>query len=86
MFKKISLFIGSIGIILKDFIAHADTQTVQQVANTVAASDKEQVHLTLIKILDLVIETCVKYSFQVMGGLIILGVGWLIARYLSGIS
>ena len=38
---------------------------------------------TLRKLVDLIIESTVKYSFQVLGGLIILLAGWIIARFLS---
>jgi small conductance mechanosensitive channel len=38
---------------------------------------------TLKKIIDLLIEYSVKYSFQVLGGFIILVVGWIIAKFVS---
>lgn len=38
------------------------------------------------KIIDWVIEACVKYSFQVLGGLLLLGVGWFVGNFLARIT
>jgi len=40
---------------------------------------------TAKKLIDMIIEFCVKYSFQVIGGLIVLFLGWLIANYIAKI-
>lgn len=39
---------------------------------------------TIKKIADLLIEYSVKYSFQVLGGIIILLAGWIIAKFVAG--
>lgn len=36
---------------------------------------------TAKKLMDMVIEFCVTYSFQVLGGIIVLAVGWIIAKF-----
>ncbi len=41
---------------------------------------------TTKKLIDLALELCVKYGFQVLGGLVILAVGWLIARVVERVA
>lgn len=41
---------------------------------------------SVTKIIDWVIEACVKYSFQVLGGLMLLAVGWFIGNFLARIT
>jgi small conductance mechanosensitive channel len=48
-------------------------------AATVMATDPG----TLKKILDWIMEATVKYSFQVLGGIVVLVVGWIIAGFLT---
>ena len=38
------------------------------------------------KIIDWIIEACIKYSFQVLGGLILLVAGWIIGNFLARIT
>jgi small conductance mechanosensitive channel len=38
---------------------------------------------TIRKILDWIIEAIVKYSFQVLGGIVVLVIGWIIANFVS---
>jgi len=38
---------------------------------------------TAKKFLDLMVEFCVKYSFQVLGGIIVLFLGWLLAKFVA---
>ena len=40
---------------------------------------------TAQKLIDLVLETLVKYGFQALGGLLILAVGWMVAKFVSKI-
>ncbi len=45
---------------------------------------KEQIE-TAKNLIDMIVEFFVKYSFQVLGGIIVLVIGWLVAGYLSGL-
>ncbi len=60
---------------------------VQAMASAAAAGRPQEVtaehFATLKKIIDLVIETVVKYSFQFFAGIIILVAGWVIAKFLA---
>ena len=38
------------------------------------------------KILDLLIEFCVNYSFRVIGGIIVLTCGWILGNFLAGVA
>ena len=38
---------------------------------------------TVKKLVDLLIEFCVKYSFQVLGGIVVLILGWLVAKFVA---
>lgn len=38
------------------------------------------------RVIDWIIEACVKYSFQVLGGMILLAVGWVIGNFLARIT
>lgn len=38
------------------------------------------------KIIDWVIEACVKYSFQVLGGLMLLGIGWFVGNFFARLT
>jgi len=38
---------------------------------------------TAKKLVDLMVEFCVKYSFQVLGGIIVLFLGWLVAKFVA---
>lgn len=46
----------------------------------------ESAATSVTKIIDWVLEACIKYSFQVLGGLVLLGVGWFIGNFLSRIT
>jgi small conductance mechanosensitive channel len=52
-----------------------------------AQGDSTQLFSTEIdtarKLVDLVVEFCVKYSFQVLGGIVVLIAGWLIAKFVA---
>lgn len=37
------------------------------------------------KVIDLLMEFCVKYSFQVLGGIVILILGWFVAKFVANI-
>ena len=37
------------------------------------------------KVIDLLMEFCVKYSFQVLGGIVILILGWFVAKFIANI-
>lgn len=41
---------------------------------------------SVTKIIDWIIEACVKYSFQVLGGLMLLAIGWFIGNFLARIT
>lgn len=41
---------------------------------------------TAKKLIDILIEFFVKYSFQVLGGIIVLAVGWYVAKYLADLA
>lgn len=41
---------------------------------------------SVTKIIDWVVEACVKYSFQVLGGLMLLALGWVIGNFLARIT
>lgn len=57
--------------------AQSEVKSISQVAN-------EQIE-TAKGLFDLVVEIFVKYGFQVLGGIIVLVVGWLIAGYIAKI-
>lgn len=41
---------------------------------------------SVTKIVDWIMEACIKYSFQVLGGFILIGVGWIVGNFLSRIT
>lgn len=51
-------------------------QSIQEVAQAQIDTAKNLVQI--------IIEFCVKYSFQVIGGIIVLILGWIVAKYISG--
>jgi len=53
----------------------AATQSLQEVASAQLE--------TAQNLLDMVMEFCVKYSFQVVGGIIVLVLGWIVAGYIA---
>lgn len=57
--------------------AQAEVKSVTQVAS-------EQLE-TARNLLDMIIEFFVKYSFQVLGGIIVLGIGWIVAKYVANL-
>lgn len=52
-------------------------------AETSAAEDAAS---SVTKIVDWIIEACVKYSFQVLGGLLLLLIGWVVGNFLARIT
>lgn len=62
------------------FMSHTGFCEEQESAvNTIFASEIG----TVKKLIDLVIEFCVKYSFQVLGGILILILGWFVAKLVA---
>lgn len=57
--------------------AQAEVKSVTQVAS-------EQLE-TARNLLDMIIEFFVKYSFQVLGGIIVLVIGWIVAKYVANL-
>ncbi len=43
-------------------------------------------HDRLIKIIDFITEHMVRYSFQIIGALVILAVGWILAKVATGMA
>jgi small conductance mechanosensitive channel len=41
---------------------------------------------SVTKIVDWIMEACIKYSFQVLGGFLLIGVGWIVGNFLSRIT
>ncbi len=69
---------ASLGLFLTVFLEHHEAGAVEASAQTAASS--------VSKILDWVMESCVKYSFQVLGGLVLLAIGWFIGNFLARIT
>lgn len=51
-----------------------------------AESVVDEAGSSVTRIIDWVIEACVKYSFQVLGGLLLLLIGWVIGNFLARIT
>jgi len=66
---------------IKEFIQEAVKNSPPQSLTEVAADQID----TARNLINLIIEFCVNYSFQVIGGLIVLFVGWLVAKYVAGL-
>jgi len=72
-------FILSFCVFLGSSLAHAQEQTKSLTEVTAEQID------TAKKLIQLVSEFFVKYSFQVIGGIIVLVVGWLVAKYVANV-
>lgn len=78
MFKKLRMFGQSIiALMLTNTDAFAQT-AVDNVTNVAT----EQIE-TAKRLVELIVEYCVKYSFQVLGGIVVLVVGWVVAKYVA---
>lgn len=58
--------------------------TLAETAN--AANVIEDSATGVTKIIDWILEACIKYSFQVLGGLVLLAAGWAIGNFLARIT
>src|SRR3989339_1123086 len=77
--KKIRFALLQVGLAIMATYAHAqtDVKSIKQVAS-------DQVE-TARGLFDVIVEIIVKYGFQVLGGIIVLVVGWLVAGYIEKI-
>ena len=77
--KKIRFALLQVGLAIMATYAHAqtDVKSIKQVAS-------DQIE-TARGLFDVIVEIIVKYGFQVLGGIIVLVVGWLVAGYIEKI-
>jgi len=73
-----NIFFQSVGYIVLAKFSHAQEET--DVAQNIEKVVSEQ-WSTAKSLIDTLIEFCVQYSFQVLGGLIVLALGWMVAGY-----
>lgn len=71
-YKLVFFIVGFFGI----FYSH----------NAFAADVVNESAQSVTKIIDWVLEACVKYSFQVLGGLMLLCVGWFVGNFLARLT
>lgn len=77
-FFSLIVFLGTLGLGQEVWAqSEVDTKSIKDVAS-------EQIE-TARNLIDMIMEFFVKYSFQVLGGIIVLVIGWLVAGYLAGL-
>jgi len=79
-----ALFISRIALAQEGAAEQATKETVQEMlsAQNIKAVATEQWD-TAKNLVDMIMEFLVKYSFQVLGGIIILILGWIVAKYVG---
>lgn len=76
LFSRIAVITMGLGLWSRLAFAQSGAKNLKEVAD-------EQIE-TARNLIDLIVEFLVKYSFQVLGGIIVLVIGWVVAGYIAG--